>query len=239
MKMRNALWSLCVVLLLTLLLAGCAQTAAPAPAADTQNQTAPVIPMSSPEDITPHPIGSSSAPSDTVPASSDVAPASSDSFPEQPDSEPAPSEEDGIYLLVNGVRLAPGMDYAERKAALGAPSAPDQALDACDGSSFGTIHFYPGMTVTENESGVIRGIECSVQFEGESDAALLGRVGLGATRPEVLAALGVPENAASADLDCVLSYRQEGLVVSVCFFDADSPDTVSSISLTQIDTELP
>ena len=205
---------------------------APASAAPPAESAAPVVVMSSPEKTAERGQPDEQGSSSTSPASQAIPtePASDTTAPTEQSTEAEAAE--GMYLLVNGVRLAPGLPYAEVKAALGAQTAPDQALDACDGSSFGTIHFYPGMTVTENESGVIRGIECSVQFEGESDAALLGRVGLGATTAEVLAALGVPENAASADLDCVLSYRQEGLVVSVCFFDADSPDTVSSIQMT-------
>ena len=215
-----------------LCLSACQAPASDAPPAESAS---PVVVMSSPEKTAERGQAEEQTPSPTPPASQAIPtePASDTTAATEQSSEAEAAE--GMYLLVNGVRLAPGMPYAEVKAALGAQTAPDQALDACDGSSFGTIHFYPGMTVTENESGVIRGIECSVQFEGESDAALLGRVGLGATRAEVLAALGVPENAASADLDCVLSYRQEGLEISVCFFDADSPDTVSSISLTQIE----
>lgn len=215
-----------------LCLSACQAPASDAPPAESAS---PVVVMSSPEKTAERGQPDEQTPSSTSPASQAIPtePASDTTAATEQSSEAEAAE--GMYLLVNGVRLAPGMPYAELKAALGAQTAPDQALDACDGSSFGTIHFYPGMTVTENESGVIRGIECSVQFEGESDAALLGRVGLGATRAEVLAALGVPENAASADLDCVLSYRQEGLEIPVCFFDADSPDTVSSISLTQIE----
>ncbi len=212
-----------------LCLSACQALSSEAPPAES---AAPVVVMSSPEKTAERGQPDEQGSSPTSPASQAIPtePASDTTAPTEQSTEAEAAE--GMYLLVNGVRLAPGMPYAEVKPALGAQTAPDQALDACDGSSFGTIHFYSGMTVTENESGVIRGIECSVQFEGESDTALLGRVGLGATRPEVLAALGVPENAASADLDCVLSYRQEGLEISVCFFDAENPDTVSSIQMT-------
>ncbi len=230
MKMRNTLWSLCVVLLLTLLLAGCGQIAAPAPAADTQNQIAPVIPMSSPEDITPHPIDSTPAPSDTVPAPSDVAPASSDGFPEQPDSEPAPSEEDGIYLLVNGAKLVLGMQYDDVRDALGPQTAPDETLGGCDGSFFGTIHHYPDLNLTENEDGMIRGLEVYGFFEGEGDAALLGKVRLGTPPEEALAALGRPENDGTFAEDRVLNYRREGQYLFV-FLDPENGNAVSGISM--------
>ena len=220
-----------VILAVLLCLSGCQAPSFDAPPAES---AAPVVVMSSPEKTAERGQLDEQAPSPTPPASQPdtTEPVSDAPAPTEQNTEAKAAE--GLYLLVNGARLAPGMNYADVKAALGAPIAPDQALDACDGSSFGTIHFYPGMTVTEGESGVIRGIECSVQFGGESDAALLGRVGLGATRAEVLAALGVPENAASVEVDCVLIYRQEGMDVSVCFFDADSPDTVSSIQMTAL-----
>ena len=156
----------------------------------------------------------------------------------EPATEPAEQNPEaeaakGMYLLVNDTRIAVGMNYAEVSAALGPQTGPDQALNACDGSCFGTIHYHPGMTVTETDSGVIRGIELSVQFGGETDAALLGQVGLGTTMEAVLAALGEPENAATAEDDRVLTYGEDGLEILICFFDPENPNAVSGISMTQ------
>lgn len=190
---------------------GEAQPPVTAPPASQPDTTAPIEPATQPAEQT------------TLPAERTSAPA------EQTVESEAP---EGLYLLVNGVKLAPGMKYAEVKNRLGPETAPEQALGNCDGSSFGTMHSYPGMTVSVNEDGVLCGIEVSAYFAGKSEAALLGRVGLGATMEAAVAALGEPENAATAESDRVLTYRQDGWELLVCFFDPENPNAVSGISMT-------
>ena len=204
--MKKAVWMLCIVLLLTVLLVGCTQAASPEPSADPQKPSAQ--------------IGSAPAPDDPAPASIE--------------NPPAPDEADGMYLLVNGTRLELGMPYADVKDGLGTQTAPDQELSSCDDPSYVRIvHFYPGLTVTEAPDGVICGMELSSLFDGETDAALNGAVSLGTTLDAALAALGEPENVSSIKDDCMLIYRSDGLDVWI-FLDADGNHTVSGISMTLV-----
>lgn len=229
---------LILLILLLFLLSGCQ-----APAADLpRTEPPPVVVMSSPEGTAEpgpaaEPVSDTEPPSPqpvpTPPVEETTVPAAQAPEPEAPKPEfPEPEAPEGLYLQVNGARLAPGMPYAAVQAALGPQTAPDQALTDCDGSFFGTVHFYPGMTVTENEMGLIRGIELSVQFEGASGAALLGRVGLGTTMEAAVAALGEPENAGTAEEDRVLTYGEDGWDLLICFFDPEDPKAVSGISMT-------
>ena len=248
--MKTMIRMLCLLLPLTLLLAGC--IAAPrnggpedrsihtendsAPAGST---TAPVESTAAPAGSTTAPVESSAAPagSTTAPVESTAAPVESTAAPVESTAAPvestaAPDTTTGMYLLVNGARIAPGMRYADVREALGAQTAPDQELGSCDDPTFvRTVHFYPNLTVTENPDGVIWGIELSSMYAGTGDAALLGTVGLGATLDEALAALGAPENAGRAKEDRVLIYRQDGLEICV-FLDAESGETVSGVSMT-------
>lgn len=134
-----------------------------------------------------------------------------------------------MYMLVNGTRVELGMKYADVKEGLGAQTAPDQELGSCDDPSFvRMVHFYPGMTKTENPDGTIWGMELSSVYAGEGDAALKGSVKLGTTLDAALAALGQPENASSVNDDCMLIYRQDGQDIYV-FLDTK---TVNGISMT-------
>lgn len=234
--MKKTVLMLCTTLLLTALLVGCATTASPNTTTDTQKQSEPV-------DSTPDPIDSTSIPIDTTPdpvenTSNPIVtttdPVESTTVPVDTTPDPVESTSElvdagGMYMLVNGTRIELGMKYADVKGGLGAQTAPDQELGSCDDPTFVRIvHFYPGMTVTENPDGTIWGMELSRMYAGEGDAALKGIVKLGTTLDAALAALGQPENAASIKEDCMLNYRQDGQDIYV-FLDAD---TVSGISMT-------
>ena len=234
--MKKTVLMLCITFLLTALLVGCATTASPNTTTDTHKQSEPV-------DSTPDPIDSTSIPIDTTPdpventsdpivtttdpVESTTVPV--DTTPDPVESTSEPVDAGGMYMLVNGTRIELGMKYADVKGGLGAQTAPDQELGSCDDPTFVRIvHFYPGMTVTENPDGTIWGMELSRMYAGEGDAALKGIVKLGTTLDAALAALGQPENAASIKEDCMLNYRQDGQDIYV-FLDAD---TVSGISMT-------
>lgn len=223
--MKKTVWMLCITLLLTVPLIGCTAKATPKTTTDTQKQSAPVV-------STSVPIGSTSVSVDRTPD-----PIDSTSVPIDPTSDPVestsePIDTDGMYMLVNGTRIELGMKFADVKEGLGAQTAPDQELGSCDNPTFvRVVHFYPSMTVTENPDGTIHGMELSSMYMGEGNAALKGKVRLGTTLAEALAALGEPENVSSIKDDCVLIYRQEGQDIYV-FLDADNPDTVSGISMT-------
>ena len=134
-----------------------------------------------------------------------------------------------MYMLVNGTKVELGMKYADVKEGLGAQTAPDKELGSCDDPSFvRMVHFYPGMTITENPDGTIWGMELSSVYAGEGDAALKRSVKLGTTLDAALAALGQPENASSVNDDCMLIYRQDGQDIYV-FLDTK---TVNGISMT-------
>ena len=220
--MKKTVCALCVILLLTVLFSGCSAARSPGSAAAQR----PSAPIGSPT----APANSSSVPADsTEPAENSTDPADS-SEPSESTQDPAAG--DGMYLLVNGTRISLGTDFAGVGEAIGEKTAPDQELGGCDGSFFGTIHSYPGMTVTENADGVISGIELNSFFGDAGDAALLGRIGLGTTMDEAMAILGEPDNSATAEADGMLIYQTDGQEIYLYFFDADSKDTVSGISMT-------
>lgn len=239
MTMKKTVWMLCITLLLTALLVRCATTASPNTTTDTQKQSEPV-------DSTPDPIDSTSIPIDTTPdpvesmsdpinATTDPVESTTvpvDTTPDPVESTSEPVAADGMYMLVNGTRIELGMKYADVKEGLGAQTAPDQELGSCDDPTFVRIvHFYPSMTVTENPDGTIWGIELSSIYAGEGDAALKGKVKLGTTLDEALAALGEPDNSASIKDDCMLNYQQDGQIIYI-FLDAGNNNTVSGISMT-------
>ena len=162
-----------------------------------------------------------------TPIESTTTPIESTSTPSE--NTPDPTGTDGMYMLVNGTRVELGMKYADVKEGLGAQTAPDQELGSCDDPSFvRMVHFYPGMTITENPDGTIWGMELSSVYAGEGDATLKGSVKLGTTLDAALAVLGQPENASSVNDDCMLIYRQDGQDIYV-FLDTK---TVNGISMT-------
>ena len=234
--MKKTAWMLCITLLLTLLLVGCNQSVNPGTTTGTQNQSAAIDSKPDPANNTTPPIESTATPieSTITPVESTATPIESTTTPIENTTTPSentsdPADTDGMYMLVNGTRVELGMKYADVKEGLGAQTAPDQELGSCDDPDFVRIvHFYPGMTVTENPDGTIWGMELSRMYAGEGDAALKGIVKLGTTLDAALAALGQPENAASIKEDCMLNYRQDGQDIYV-FLDAD---TVSGISMT-------
>ncbi len=236
--MKKTIWMLCITLLLIGLLVGCSQSVNPGTTTGTQNQSAaidskpdPAINTTPPIESTATPIESTITPveSTTTPIESTTTPIENTTTPSENTSDPA--DTDGMYMLVNGTRVELGMKYADVKEGLGAQTAPDQELGSCDNPDFVRIvHFYPGMTVTENPDGTIWGMELSRMYAGEGDAALKGIVKLGTSLDAALAALGQPENASSAKDDCMLIYQQDGQIVYI-FLDTGN-NAVSSISMT-------
>lgn len=230
--MKQLIWMLCINLLLILLLAGCTQAAEPKAAARPQSpgpvidcKSEPADSRTGPEEVPSTPIDSTSIPIDSA-----AAPAES-SVPSNADT-PEPTDADGMYLLINGARVEPGMRYADVRDCLGGQTAPDQEIGSCDNPSFVRIvHFYPGLTVTENPDGVIWGMELSSVFAGEGDAALKGTIRIGTPLEEVLAILGEPENASSVKEDRTLIYQPENQDLYI-FLDPDGKDTVTGISMT-------
>ena len=243
---------LCLGLLLAALLAGCASGENGSDPAQTQSapmdsSPAPVIQIptpiesgsavdsvAAPAESASAPVESASAPveSTSAPVESSSAPAEHETAPVQ--TAPPPDGAEGLYLLAGGARIRPGQRYADVQSSLGEKTGPDQELGSCDDPSYvRKVHFYPGLSVTENPDGVIWGMELSPLYAGEGDAALLGAVRVGTTLDEALAALGRPENAASAKDDCMLLYRRDGVECCV-FLDPDGGQTVSGVSLTLI-----
>ncbi len=244
--MKKTIWMLCITLLLIGLLVGCSQSVNPGTTTGTQNQSAVIDSKPDPANSTTTPIESTATPlestitpveSTTTPIESTTTPIESTTTPIESTATPSENtpdltETDGMYILVNGTRVELGMKYADVKEGLGAQTAPDQELGSCDDPSFvRMVHFYPGMTITENPDGTIWGMELSSMYTGEGDAALKGTVNLGTTLDTALAALGEPENASSVKDDCTLIYRQNGQDIYV-FLDAGNNYTVIGISMT-------
>lgn len=223
--MKKYVWMLCFTLLLTVLLVGCSQTASRETTADVQEQNTAIDSKADPANDTTTPIERNE-----LPIGSSALPIENTSAPDETTADPM--DADGMYMLVNGIKVELGMKYIDVKEGLGAQTAPDQELGSCDNPSFVRIvHSYPSLTVTENPDGAIWGIELSSVFAGVGDAALKGKVRLGSSLEEALAALGEPENASSIQDDCMLIYRQDGQDIYI-FLDPDDHDAVRGISMT-------
>ncbi len=224
--MKKTLGMLCITLLMTALLVGCAATTSPNTTAGTHRQSAPVNSTPAADDSTSHPGDTTRDPAESTTVPGDTTPDPAEDMP-----DPVTV---GIYMLVNGTKIELGMSYADVKEALGAQTAPDQELGSCDNPTFVRIvHYYPGLTITENPDGTIWAIELSSMYAGESDAALMENIKIGTSMDEVISVLGEPENLKSAEYDCMLIYRQEDQYVCIYFFNTDNKDTVSGISMTR------
>lgn len=98
--------------------------------------------------------------------------------------------EEGIFVLINGQNIKVGVPFADMEDKLGKEAQPAETSDSCDeGSDWKqTMHFYDGMIVTENKDGIIDGLQVS-----DGDAALMGKIRIGATKDDVKALLGNPD----------------------------------------------
>ena len=140
---------------------------------------------------------------------------------------------DGFYVLYNGTPIALGMKYADVKEGLGAEAAPAEEILPCDGSDAfkDTMHTYAGMTVTENINGIIKDIEISDIPVSGDEAALMGKIKLGAKQEDVVAAMGEPNNFPLAEDDFALTYRTDNQFINV-FLDPDNnKETVSGVMM--------
>ena len=127
---------------------------------------------------------------------------------------PEPAGQDSIFVTVNGTELRIGVPYAELKDKLGSEIKPAEEVLACDPSSDWkqTMHFYQGVTVSEDKDGLVN----SIQIEG-GDAAILGKIGVGSTREEAKAVLGQPDEEdgwslfySSLQPQIMLTFAEEG-----------------------------
>ena len=172
--MKKTLSVLLALVLLAALAAGCANQPQPtgtqspvntqAPAPDTKEAPAPIT-TEAPSPITTE------------------APA--------PETTKAPAEApEGIYIDMNGVQIVVGVPFADLEEALGPQTAPAETIYACDPDSDWqqTMHYYEGVIVCEDKDGVINNVQVS-----EGDAALMGKLRIGATPEEVKAVFGTPE----------------------------------------------
>lgn len=96
---------------------------------------------------------------------------------------------EGIYITVDGTNLSVGIPFADVKDKLGAEVQPAEELTSCDENSDWrqTQHFFEKVTVAEDKDGIIDQV---LVLEG--DALLMGKVGIGATKADVIAVLGEP-----------------------------------------------
>ena len=154
---------------------------------------------------------------------------------QQPTAEPAPepaAESAGMYILCSGTKLTVGMQFADVKDGLGAETRPVDVILPCDGGDAykDTIHYFGTLAVTEDKDGVIAQMEISDLYETEGDAALMGKIKVGSTQAEAIAALGEPSTP-MADDDYALTYDLENGVVLVFLSPDDNKETVSGINI--------
>lgn len=104
--------------------------------------------------------------------------------------ETQPKEPEGVYVLVNGQYVVPDVPFADYKDKLGAESKPAETIGSCDEDSdwSQTSHFYGSVKLVEDKDGILTGIE----VDG-GDAAVNGKIKVGATAEEIKAVLGTPD----------------------------------------------
>ena len=154
---------------------------------------------------------------------------------QQPAAEPTPgpaAEPAGMYILCRGTKLAVGMQFADVKDGLGAETRPADVILPCDGGDAykDTIHYFGTLAVTEDKDGVIAQLEISDLYETEGDAALMGKIKIGSTQADAIAALGEPSTPL-ADDDYALTYDLANGVVLVFLSPDDNKETVSGINI--------
>ena len=100
--------------------------------------------------------------------------------------EPVP---EGNYVTINGQNVTIGIPFAEVSDKLGEEIRPSETIDSCDPNSDWkqTMHFYTGVTVTEDKDGLIDSIQIS-----EAGILFNGQLQVGMTSEEVIAVLGEP-----------------------------------------------
>lgn len=110
------------------------------------------------------------------------------------DAYSAETADAGIYVTVNGQNLTVGVPYAGVQEKLGEETQPAETITSCDENSDWkqTMHFYEGLTVTEDKDGNIDGVQVS-----GGEYALMGKIKIGATKDEVKEVLGEPDTDAA------------------------------------------
>ena len=142
--------------------------------------------------------------------------------PSQPEEQPAAAEPEGVYVAMNGVNISLGIPFADLQDKLGEESKPSETINSCDENSDWkqTMHFYDGVTVTEDKDGLIDGVEVS----GDT-ASLMGKIKIGATADEVKEALGEPDT----DAEWGIYYNSSNPWVNI-YLDEET-GTVSGFAL--------
>ena len=141
-------------------------------------------------------------------------------------------EPEGMYVTCNDAYVAIGMTYADIKDGLGEQTAPDEVILPCDGGDAykDTMHFYKGLTVTENRDGIVSQIEVN----SEGDIALMGKVKVGDKQEDAVKALGEPDTYPVPEDDYALTYSTDTYYVMV-FLDPDTnKEIVSGVYMTLI-----
>ncbi len=141
----------------------------------------------------------------------------------------------GMYLQYNDAKIAIGMKFEDVKDGLGTETRTPEVILPCDGGDAykDTLHFYPGMAVTENIDGVISQIEVSDLYEGEANATVSGKVKVGDTVETAVGALGEPVNYPIPDDEYSMTYN-EGDANILLFLDPDNKDVISGIWMTLV-----
>ncbi len=145
------------------------------------------------------------------------------------------AEPKGMYLQYNDAKISIGMKFEDIKEGLGTETRTPEVILPCDGGDAykDTLHFYPGMAVTENIDGVISQIEVSDIYEGEANATVNGKVKVGDTVETAVGALGEPVTYPIPDDEYAMTYN-EGDANILLFLDPDNKDVISGIWMTLV-----
>ena len=147
---------------------------------------------------------------------------------------PAPAATGGrMYILYNNTEDALGDTFADLKDSLGEEAAPAQEILPCDGSDLfkDTMHYYQGLSITENIDGIIKEIDVSDLYGDVANASLMGQVVVGDTQAKALEVLGEPDNFPLAEDDFSLTYQPDNQYVMVYLDPDNNKETVSGISM--------
>ena len=115
-----------------------------------------------------------------------------------PEETTAPAEEvvEGVYVTINGQNVQLGMAYADVADKLGEETQPAEVIDSCDPESDWkqTMHYYPGVTITEDKDGNLDSFSLGEPVNG-SEVLFMGKIKVGATADDVVAVMGEADQA--------------------------------------------
>ena len=150
----------------------------------------------------------------------------------EPTAEQA-QENEGMYVLYNGVKVSLGMTFADIADALGEQTKPEDVILPCGGGDQyrDVTHHYGNFHVTEDKNGIVKMLELSTyDDEPDSGAMVNGVVSSGMTTEEAIKLLGEPNNYPVPEDDYALIYGDEENSIVIFLNPDDNKATITGFN---------